>query len=149
MSIDHTKTRVTLTIDGKPVEFGKLVPKDILDAIQWANDRERDRALTMIHADNIADRIAVFNATGSRWKLHNLGEALQEADILVECLRRCHLKANPDTTPDEFYELWGNLDLGMLESYFNAVSGLDDSADDPNGEGQETATMTDGSAGKL
>lgn len=148
MSIDHTKTRVTLTIDGKPVEFGKLVPKDILDAIQWANDRERDRALTMIQADNIADRIAVFNATGSRWKLHNLGEALQEPDILVECLRRCHLKANPDATADEFYELWGNLDLGMLESYFNAVSGMADADADPNAQGQEVATTTDGSVGK-
>lgn len=128
--IEHSQTPVTLNIGGTDHQFGRLVPKDILDVIQWANDRERRLAMEMIPTENVEDRIKVFKSCGNRYSASDLNELLTDSTNLCRLLFTCYRKANPDATEEAFFELFGMLDVGMMEAYVDAVSGFTTSAGD-------------------
>jgi hypothetical protein len=127
--IEHSQTPVTLNIGGTDHQFGRLVPKDILDVIQWANDRERKLALELIPTENVEDRIKVFKACGNRYTASDINELLTDSTNLCRLLFICYRKANPDATEEAFYDLFGMLDVGMMEAYVDAVSGFSTGVD--------------------
>lgn len=132
--IQHSKTPVTLTIGGERQQFGRFLPKDILDIVQWANDRERERAMALIPCEDVEDRIKVFKQCGSRYSVFTLNEMLEDSSILLELLYRCWAKAN-DGTREEFFESFGNTDIGMMQAWVDELAGV---ADAPKNQERQT-----------
>lgn len=123
--IQHSKTPVKLMIDGQEHVFMPLVPKDLLLTVQWANDRERKTAMESIPANSVEDRITIWKSTGNRFSVFNLDELLNDPTILMHTLYESYRKANPEATEAEFEDLFGMMDLPMLQSFADTLSGMD------------------------
>lgn len=139
--IEHSKTVVTLSIGGGQQQFGRFSPKDILDVVQWANDRERDRAMALIPCESVEDRIKVFKQCGNRFNVFNVNEMLEDSSILMELLFRCWSKANSDGTREEFHDLFNHTDMPMMQAWVDELAGVSDVSESPKNEDRQTETQ--------
>lgn len=141
---EHSRVPITLTIDGEPRRFARITPKIVFQAIQTANDRERETALKLIPANSVEERIRIFRETGHRWSLDNLAEAVQNPDIIIDCLWLAYAAENPGISRDDFVELLGHMDVAMLTAYFNELTGVNEDSPNSTRQAAEQADQNKG-----
>ena len=110
----------------------------MLNVIQWANDRAQKKAMELIKTDNIAERIEVFKECGAIYTMDNMDRVVSDVDCITELLFRCYLKENEWATKEDFLELFGQLDVPMMQVFVDKLSGFDeiDKLQSKNGPGQ-------------
>lgn len=124
--IRSSQSVITINIGGQNHEFGILLPRDMFDTIDWANSRERTLAMATIPADNVADRIKIFQECGNRFSVHNIAALTEDVGAIQHMLYLCYRRHNQGVTEEEFRGIFDMMDLPLLQVYLDAVSGMDE-----------------------
>lgn len=139
--VDHSKQTVSLPLDGELIEFGRFLPRDALQIIGVLNARYQKAALEAIPTASVAERVEVFKRTANRYGLNDLDGLMADPDFLAEVMYACYRKAHPDcTTWAEWDAIYARMDLGMLQAFGQALTGLAEADDLPNAQEQAATT---------
>jgi len=120
--LQHSETVITLPINGQDYRFSVLRARDYLATVQWANDHERSLALQIIPANSVEERLAIFNATGNRFTIHDLSIVMEDLSSLMHLLFLSYERANPGATESDFADVFGLMDVPMVDEYVNAIT---------------------------
>lgn len=127
--LQHSGNNLTLSIGGVDYQFAPLKIKHALAAVQAMNDAAQRRAMEVIPASDVNERVKVFRATCSIYGLDDLPMLASDPVFLFELLWQGYSGANPDAKREEFSDIFAMLDIGMLQAYADKLSGFDPGPD--------------------
>jgi hypothetical protein len=139
--LNHSTDSIPLVIDGKEYRFGLLRLGDVLRTVEWANERERAKALEQLNPQTMTERIEVFRATRGTYGIDRMGELLEDPEIIVELLWQAFTRPNPDVTREEFVTLFSCIELTSLETMVDALYGGDASTDPTQAAAESEASL--------
>ncbi len=111
---DITSNKVSIPIDGKEIEFGRLRPNDMFKVVAYANTCVVAAARDVLKDMPLGERVQAIRELSETYRYKDIDSLLTDEKYMIYLVYCAYLRTHPGATLEQFTELFAGVDDIMV-----------------------------------